>query len=99
MFYKSLITGVGLTFASTAFSTQIFNTDEHNELLKNPDMTVNLQLSGYDLSNRKQLDSLCGPGRFVGGGFSHSPLSIREFKHTLLVDITLLLVVLQVDHL
>lgn len=40
-------------------------------------MTVNLQLSGYDLSNRKQLDSLCGPGRFVGGGFSHSPLNIR----------------------
>jgi len=77
MFYKSFITVAGLTFASTAFSTQIFNTDEHNELLKNPDMIVNLQLSGYDLSNRKQLDSLCGPGRFVGGGFSHSPLNIR----------------------
>lgn len=33
-------------------------------------------VSGFDVVRRKQLDSLCGPGRYIGGGFSHSSIYI-----------------------
>ena len=76
MFYKSFITVAGLTFASTAFSAQIFNTDEYDVLKKNDMDVAQVFVTGFDVARRKQLDSLCGPGRYVGGGFSHTPIFI-----------------------
>lgn len=76
MFYKSLLTGVGLTFASTAFSAQMIDPELYPFLEKNGAYAVGVGVSPADISTRNKLDSLCGPGRFVGGGFSHSSMAV-----------------------
>ena len=77
MFYKSLLTGVGLTFASTAFSAQMIDPELYPFLEKNGAYAVPVVVTQpTDISTRKKLDSLCGPGRFVGGGFSHSSMIV-----------------------
>jgi len=68
MFYKSLLTGVSLTFASTAFSAQMIDPELYPFLEKNGAYPVGGEvLPVEDISTRNKLDSLCGPGRFVGG--------------------------------
>ncbi|WP_162939348.1 hypothetical protein [Pseudomonas sp. TMW 2.1634] len=76
MFYKSLLTGVSLTFASTAFSAQMIDPELYPFLEKNGAYAVGVGVSPADISTRNKLDSLCGPGRFVGGGFSHSSMAV-----------------------
>jgi len=77
MFYKSLLTGVSLTFASTAFSAQMIDPELYPFLEKNGAYAVPVVVTQpTDISTRKKLDSLCGLGRFVGGGFSHSSMIV-----------------------
>lgn len=76
MFYKSLLTGVSLTFASTAFAAS--GIPDESILFKNPiDFVSMYLLDAESLPIRSQLDAHCGPGRFVGGGYSHSIITIR----------------------
>ncbi|WP_338580160.1 hypothetical protein [Pseudomonas sp. ML2-2023-6] len=66
-----------MTFASTAFSAQMIDPELYPFLRKNGAYSVGVGVSpSKDISTRHKLDSLCGPGRFVGGGFSHSEMVV-----------------------